>query len=469
MSNSGHLRLLYKDLLSVSLFSCGGIGDLGFRAGGATFVAMNEIEPDRAALAQLNFQEAGHFAEDIHHATEKICLAVEKRIATDGQELFLVSCTAPCQGMSSGGMGSLLSNIRSGKRPKLDPRNRLILPALRIIRRTRPLWVVFENVVGMKNTVIEDEKGDLRRILDLIQDTLEPEYVGAPNEVEFADYGIPQRRQRLITVYTRNETAKKWFMEGIPLVPPTTHSRTGRNGKLRWVSVSEALRGFPSLDSKAPEVANHPTIPFHRVPVLDPKKYEWIRHTPTGRSAFDNQCVNHDCRFDGNYSHGTRRGIDGINRARRDTPLYCERCGYLLPRPYTVEEGGSLRIMRGYTSAYKRMAPDLPAPTISRNLSFPCSDQKIHPYENRVLSLAEAIRLQTIDRYPFKWGPFIYVNGSGKRVERIIAPDQLIRLAIAESIPPRFTELLMKHLIQVSFAEMPRDCAGGGLSQMRLL
>src|SRR5262249_24271077 len=142
--------------------------------------------------------------------------------------------------------------------------------------------------------------------------------------------------------------------------------------------------------------------------------------------------------------HGASHDEKGINRPHRGTPLYCEKCGELLPRPY-VEEAGQLRIMSGYTSAYKRMDPNLPAPALTRNLSYPCSDQKLHPHQNRVLSLAEAIRLQTIDRYGYRWGPLPVRRGKGTRVQPV-APDSLIRLIIGESVPPLFFELLGKHL-----------------------
>lgn len=444
---------MYRDLAGVSLFTCGGIGDLGFRAAGIGFLAMNEIEKDRASLARLNFPEATHFDADINDVHDTLADMVHAKLKDSKQELFLLTCTAPCQGMSSAGMGSLLNNARAGRRPHLDPRNRLVLPALRIIRKLRPLWVVFENVTGMRNTIVEDEQGELRPILDIIQKTLAPEYQGKAYDVEFADYGIPQRRQRLITVYTRDERTLSRFAEGIELIPPPTHARRPK-GKLKpWVPLSEALRGFPPLDSSTSSKAKSKAVPFHRVPVLDAKKYEWIRNTPLGKSAFDNQCINPACRFQGNPTHGARRGTDGINRAEHTTPLYCTRCGSLLPRPYAVEQNGELRIMRGYTSAYKRMPPDLPAPTISRNLSFPCSDQKVHPFENRVLSLAEALRLQTIDKYEYLWGPLNYKNGAGRTITKDIAPDTLVRLIIAESIPPLFIELLTKHVMQLIFAE----------------
>jgi len=442
----------FESLSGVSLFSGAGIGDLGFRASGVNFQAMCEFEPDRAALAEINYREARHFVDDINRAIAPLCDFVTDQLAQSAQELFLVTCTAPCQGMSKSGQGTLLNYIRQGKRPKLDPRNRLILPALKIISRLRPLWVVFENVIEMRNTHIEDERGVLRPILDIIQCSVHPGYVGAAYDIEFADYGVPQRRQRLITVYTRDPAAIDRHLHGLPFIPPRTHQRPPSRNLLPWVSAAEALMPFPPLDGKDASTAECPQLPFHRVPVLDPKKYEWIQHTPPGASAFDNQCINPTCGYAGNPTHGTDRSESGINRARKDTPLYCIRCGNLLPRPYTVEADGSKRIMFGYTSAYKRMEPSLPAPALTRNLSYPCSDNKIHPYQNRVLSLAEAMSLQTISLYPYKWGPFT-IRRNGLRKKAKVATDALIRLAVAESVPPRFLELMGRYLRAMSFDE----------------
>lgn len=443
-------------LKGVSLFSGAGIGDLGFRAAGVQFLAMCELEDDRSALAKLNYPEVEHFAEGIEEAADRLCNFVASQLSTAHEDLFLISCTAPCQGMSKNGQGTLLNLIRKGQRPKLDPRNRLILPALKIIQHLRPMWVIFENVIEMRNTAIEDEKQKARPILDIIEDYLSSHgYVGAAYDVEFADYGIPQRRQRLITVYTRGSEAASRFSAGVSLIPPCTHAKYPKDKLRQWVSVEEALADFPGLDAKSERTALCTRIPFHYVPVLDPKKYEWIKHTPPGRSAFDNQCVNPECGFQENAAHGASHGTDGINRAHKHTPLFCAKCGSLLPRPFTEEDDGSKRIMSGYTSAYKRMDESLPAPALTRNLSYPCSDQKIHPTQNRVLSLAEAMRLQTIDHYEYRWGP-VFVTKGKRGVKKELAPDSLIRLVIGESIPPRFLELLARYIQDFSSAEMPK-------------
>ena len=101
--------------------------------------------------------------------------------------------------------------------------------------------------------------------------------------------------------------------------------------------------------------------------------------------------------------------------------------------------------MSGYTSAYKRMDADLPAPALTRNLSYPCSDQKLHPTQNRVLSLAEAMTLHTIDRYPYRWGPIRVRRGKRERTETVAA-DSLIRLVIGESVPPLYFDRLGEHI-----------------------
>jgi DNA (cytosine-5)-methyltransferase 1 len=439
--------------LGASLFSGAGLGDLGFRAAGVEFLALAEIDAKRAALARSNFPESEVFVADLNLDWGVVCGDIAEELRRRDRELDILACTPPCQGMSKSGQGTLLKNIRAGKRPKLDPRNRLILPALDAIRALKPRWIVLENVVEMQRTLIEDSDGEIRPILEIIATAVEPlGYIGQAYPVEFANYGIAQRRQRLITVLTRDRLATNVCPDGRGLVPAPTHSSDSL-GLEPWVSVSEALSGFPPLDGRSKELATHPSIPYHRVPVLDARKYEWIANTPRGASAFDNQCINVDCGYEGNPTHGNAR-INGVNRAKKTTPTRCARCGRPLPRPTTIETDGSTRIMSGYTSAYKRMRADLPAPALTRNLSYPCSDHKIHPTENRVLSLAEAFVLQTVADYEFHW-----TMRSELGVERR-ASDSLIRLVLGESVPPRFLDGLARHIQRLSAGECPAGAEG---------
>src|SRR5262249_53119221 len=104
-----------KTLPAASLFSGAGIGDLGFPARGFNVLAQCEIEPDRAALAALNFPESSVLVADVWQVKVRFVESVTAKLRR--RQLFLLCCTAPCQGMSKSGQGTLLNNVRAGKRP----------------------------------------------------------------------------------------------------------------------------------------------------------------------------------------------------------------------------------------------------------------------------------------------------------------------------------------------------------------
>lgn len=428
-------------LTAVSLFSSAGIGDLALRAAGFKTLVSNELLSDRHALFQHNYQDADCITGSIWDLKDQIILRTSERL--EGRELTMLFATPPCQGMSKNGRGKLLSEIRAGRRPPMDERNRLILPAIEIIQALRPRFVLFENVPEMATTIILDHRGEARGILDCVGEALGDEYRGAAEVVEFADYGVPQRRQRLISVFTRDPDAIVELSNRGTLLPPRTHSSSPRGTQRPWRTVREAIGHLPPLDARSKSAATS-QVPFHRVPLLDAQKYWWVSQTPEGRSAFDNQCDK--CGFDGNPTHSASRSPDGINRASRETPIHCKSCKSLLPRPSVLKQGRHV-LMKGFTSAYKRMAWDAPSSAMTRNLSYACSDNKLHPSQNRVLSLQEAFILHTISDFHFEWN-----RADGMRVS-----DKLIREVIGESVPPLGLLPIFESLSQrVSEAGSPR-------------
>ena len=97
-------------------------------------------------------------------------------------------------------------------------------------------------------------------------------------------------------------------------------------------------------------------------------------------------------------------------------------------RPY-VERDGLPSLIKGFKSSYRRMSPGRPAYTITTNSSHIGSDFKIHPWENRVLSVLECADLQTVPRF-YDW--------TRATKERTV---YLIRNLIGEAFPPYFTYL----------------------------
>lgn len=326
-----------KHLTGVSLFSGGGIGDLAMRSAGVRLLVASELLVDRAAVLAQNFPEATVVAGDIAVMFDSIVAATRERLGDE--PLDILFATPPCQGMSKNGRGKLLNGARAGTRPRLDPRNQLVLHALNFAGIFRPRLVVFENVPEMENTVIESRTGEPRGVMDIIAEELGAlGYQGRWEVVEFADYGVPQRRQRLITVFTTSTVLQRTMRVHGTALPARTHAQTPRRGQRSWVTVMDALHAVPPLDAKDEESASS-IIPFHRVPVLDRDKYFWVASTLPGKGAFDNQCVNPKCLYQGNTTHGSTHDEEGINRANTHTPVNCERCGELLPRPWVVENG----------------------------------------------------------------------------------------------------------------------------------
>ena len=435
---------------AVSLFSSAGIGDLAARAAGFEVLVSAELLAERHALFGANFPDAVRVGGDLWETGPRVAAAAAAALA--GRPLDLLFATPPCQGMSKNGRGKLLNAVRAGRRPALDPRNELVRPVAELAKRLRPVTLLMENVPEMRDTVILDGRGEAVLILDFLRRALGPDYACAAEVVEFADYGVPQRRRRLITTLTRDPRLRAELASAGTLLPPPTHAADPSDGRRPWVTVEAALAGVPPLDAGDPAAADSP-IPFHRVPLLDARKYWWVANTPPNAGAFDNQCA--ECGFEGNPAHSAARGADGVNRASRETPLDCRECGAALPRPSVEGPDGARRLMRGFTSAYKRMRGDLPASTLTRNLSYACSDNKLHPTQNRVLSLYEAFRLHTLDRYEYRWE-----RADGRRVS-----DKTVREVIGESVPPAGLQALLDHLraVRGGAVRSPPDAALGGL------
>lgn len=427
------------NMTAISLFSSAGIGDLALNSVGFDVLVANELISERAEIFKCNYPETSTLVGDIWKNENKIIEEANRRLA--GRTLDVLFATPPCQGMSKNGRGKLLNSIRKGDKPIHDERNRLIIPCINIAIALKPRFFVMENVPELENTVImkNGNPEDVIFILDYVAEKLGSEYKGIWEVVEFADYGVPQRRQRLITVFSRDVFVKEYIQKFKTVLPEHTHTKVINNGKLPWLTVRGSIAGLPVLDAGSQETCKDKNNPFHQVPLLDEDKYFWVSNTPPEKGAFDNQCINPNCFYQKNPIHSAAHDAEGINRASIETPLYCIDCGEILPRPW-VKNGADVRLMKGFTSAYKRMNWDLPSSTLTRNLSYACSDNKLHPDQHRVLSLYEAMLLHTITDFNYKWK-----RTDGKRVS-----DKLIREAIGESIPPRGLKVIFQHLMRLA-------------------
>jgi len=395
---------------TISLFSSYGLGDLGLRNAGADIVLMAEMLEERCRYLERNFPHASVVCADLEKDWEAVAGHILQLL--DGEPPHLLVATPPCQGMSTNGAGKLAAAVRKGMRPKEDPRNRLIVPALEIAKRVKPRWIVFENVVQMENTVIR-HNGVIRRILDIVDEMLRKAgYHGGAARVDFSRHGIPQERSRLITVYGLGTT------HGITdMLPPVEPGDP--------ITLRQAIGHFEKLDAHDKPLSTKGDR-LHHVKRMNECHYWWTsRIINPGGTAYDNPCEG--C----GWSNEPKKG----KQEAPACPAYCGRCGDLLPRPTKTGSDGRKRIISGFRTAYKRMEWDRPAPTVTMNLMTPSSDNKLHPEQNRTLSPAEVTVIQTVDRYPYDWGN---------------AADRELCDALGEAVPPLFFERLLRHLTSIS-------------------
>ncbi len=369
------------------------------------------------------------FGGDIWELKNEIIKFVKKQVAKE--DLFLIYATPPCQGMSTNGVGKLQSEIRAGNRVEEDERNRLIIPALDVISSLKPEWVLFENVPNMKNTIVRTDDG-YENIMEYVKKRLGSKYVGCGEVLTCSDYGVPQIRKRLITLFTRNENAKKYFFaNGNTFFPD--HEKTTP------ITLRDAIGSFPPLDSVKGKESCVSFHPFHYVTVMKPEKYWWVKHTKEGNTAFNNQCINPECMYQSNKLHEDVVQ-NGRMQSSKNIPIYCEKCGSLLPRPSVVDPiTKKPRLIRGFHSAYRRMKWDEPSRTLTKNVFFEASDNKIHPEQNRVLSIYEALVIQTITNYDYTWK----ING------KYVSKSQMSQV-IGESVPPKLIDFIIKKIIKES-------------------
>ena len=418
----------------ISLFSSAGIGELGVKANNIEIIVSNELLHDRHEVYAANYPETFSITGDINEKKYDIINQYQK--LSENKNPFLIYATPPCQGMSSNGAGKLLNEVNKGNRAKEDPRNKLIIPTIEIINKLKPEWVLLENVPNMRNTIISDDRENMINIMEYIEKNIHEDYIGRFQVMDCSDYGIATSRKRLITIYTRNKLGKEYLLRC-----SNFFSEKDKTTPINKCTLFDAIGHLPELHSKENLNSRKDFHEYHYVPILNSEKYFWLENTPEGQTAFSNQCANKKCKGFNNKTHGSSK-VQGKHQSNSDTPLYCENCGEILPRPNIIDKvTKKRRLIKGFKTSYKRMHYDKPGPTLTQNYQFEASDNKIHPTQNRVLSIYEALIIQSINEYDYKF--------KFKDHEESI-PKSLINQIIGESVPPKLIDLIVKKIIDVS-------------------
>jgi len=171
--------------LAIDLFcGCGGL-TLGLKRAG--FQVLGAVDNDHLAVEtyKANHGEVVVWEKDIRNLST---LAVKRRLHIRKRELDLLAGCPPCQGFST------MRTLNGSKRIR-DPRNDLIDEFYRFVKNFMPKAVMFENVPGL----MEDH-----RFKSLVNRLESLGYKGKYDILNAADYGVPQRRRRLIYLAGRD-------------------------------------------------------------------------------------------------------------------------------------------------------------------------------------------------------------------------------------------------------------------------
>jgi DNA (cytosine-5)-methyltransferase 1 len=200
----------------VSLFSGAGGLDLGLKMAGHDIVWANDFDKDSCETYRFNVGEHIVFGDITKIDLESI---PESDVVVGG---------FPCQGFS-------MANLQ---RTVDDTRNTLYREFLKIVRIKKPKYFIAENVRGILSL------GGGEVIKKIVSDFADAGYFVEYRVFNFADYGVPQSRRRVLICGSRYGVS--------PLrLPEPTHSKND------WVSAGKALEAIPEPGTSGEQLKNH--------------------------------------------------------------------------------------------------------------------------------------------------------------------------------------------------------------------
>ena len=140
-----------------------------------------DIDPLSIETYQANHEDVTVWEADIRDLEPSEVLST---LNLEPGDLDLLAGCPPCQGFST--MRTLNGSLRVD-----DPRNDLLLEVLRFVDALRPKAVMVENVPGLADDAsFQVFRGRMHRA----------GYLGDQDVLNAAEFGVPQRRKRLIYV-----------------------------------------------------------------------------------------------------------------------------------------------------------------------------------------------------------------------------------------------------------------------------
>ena len=352
-------ELKVDELRGLSLFSSAGIGET-YIGNYINMLVANELLDVRCKLYKHFNPKSKVINGDIKD--EKVYNNIIKESISN--KINFIYATPPCQSFS-----------KAGKQMINDPRNTLFMYIISIIKIIQPKYIMIENVpefIKLHCNINNENK----LVSDVIKTELGHNYNINYDILNTSDYGVAQDRKRAIILLS-HKNVKEW------LIPRKFNHK---------ITVFESIGHLPSLESGQSSDIHK----WHKAKTHNERHILWMKNTPTGKSAFDNE----------------------IHYPQKDD-----------------------RKIKGFKTCYKRISWDKPSPTITMANGSISSQNNVHPghllpngtySDARVLSIYELMLLTSL---PSNWN-----------IPNDIS-ENVIRQVLGECIPPKLVLELVKNIL----------------------
>ena len=308
---------------AISLFAGAGGCSLGFKNAGIDIISA--YENDHEAIKTYNF----NLGNDLCHNVDlSICDFIELRedLKLKRDEIDLIIGGPPCQGFTT-----------AGNRFWDDPRNKLIKNYVSALDIFYPRWFMVENVEGILTTA------NGIYIIECIKKMIELGYSVYLKKVYMHEYGIPQRRKRIIIV--GNREGKNF------LFPKKKENATGSIYKNTSATLRNAISDLENLE--IPEIDHI----AHKESDIQLKRISALK----------------------------------VGQSMKDLPLELQNDSFKRRSHRRVCDGTPTEKRGGSPSGIKRLSYDEPCLTITSS----ATSEFIHPVLDRMLTIRECVRIQT--------------------------------------------------------------------------
>lgn len=294
---------------------CGGTS-AGLEAAGMTILGGLDMDAEAAATYRLNFPKATFIERDIRTVDP---VEVSEAVQRSPGARLLVSACAPCQPYT---------NFHRKSSNRAEQRT-LLLRLLPFLDHLQPDFVFVENVPGLHKV---RGASTFNRFVSALR---RRGFHVAWRIVDCRDYGVPQRRRRLVMLASQLGELE---------VPTPTHGTAP--GLLPLSTVRDWIAHFPAIA----DGESHDDVPNHQAAKLTDVNLRRMWATPPGGSRAD--------------------WPDALQ-------LECHQ-GH-----------------RGHSDVYGRMSWDGPAPVLTTKCTSISNGRYGHPEQHRPISVREAAALQT--------------------------------------------------------------------------